>query len=62
MTITPDYSPALGDLRACGGGMTIHIMAGATSRPDWSRIAAAIADAVTKGANVIHITPTERGA
>lgn len=62
MRISATYSPALGDLRACGGGTTLYIMAGATSRPDWPRIADAVMCAVTKGANVIHITPTERGA
>lgn len=61
-TISPDHSPALGDLRGAGAEDTIYLLSGATSRPDWPRCADAIMCAVTRGANVLHIANTERGA
>lgn len=61
-SIGPDHSPALGNLRGASAPTTIYILPGATSRPDWPRIADALMCAVTRGANVIHTTPTERGA
>lgn len=50
--ISKDYSPALGDLRACGAGDVIWVQPSARERRDWARIVSAIADAVSRGAGV----------
>lgn len=50
--IGADIAPAMGDVRAMGYGDTIHILPGATLRPDWPRYTDAIGIAVTRGAEV----------
>lgn len=50
--IRKDYSPALGDIRAMGGGDEVVISPSARERKDWPKIVAAVADAVSKGAGV----------
>jgi len=50
--ISGTAAPALGDLRALGPGDIAWLYAGVEQRADWSRYLDALANAVTRGADV----------
>jgi hypothetical protein len=50
--ITCAHAPAIGGVRTMGQGDTIWLHANVEARKDWSRYADAIAQAVTRGAEV----------
>lgn len=52
--ISPDYAPALGDIRELWHGDVVYLRPGATDRYDWSRYADALTTAITRGADVRH--------
>lgn len=52
LRIMAQHAPALGDLRNAGEGDTIWVMPFARQRKDWGRYQDAIAQAVSRGADV----------
>lgn len=50
-------APALGDVRAAGADHIFFLKPGVTERSDWGRYQDAIAQAVSRGAEVIWLSP-----
>lgn len=52
MRLTLRAVPALGDVRRAAHGDVLWLVPGVTQRRDWSRYAEALAQAITRGAEV----------
>jgi hypothetical protein len=54
--ITTKSAPALGDVRTLGTGDTVYMVTGWTARKDAPRYLDAVSAAVTRGADVRHVS------
>jgi hypothetical protein len=54
--LTADAVPALGDMRAAGRGTVFFLKPGVVQRADWGRYQDALAQAISRGAEVVWAT------